>query len=522
MIFEELSDEFEELDSGNYVDEGVVEDGDFDDAIEDESVSDADDTVYVDEAGEAKTDDAYSDEVDAASRSIDSVEDDYVDDNTDDYATEDGETEETSEDITFQDDEYLDGEVVSDDEEFLDVASEQDRDIASEDEEYFDVASGVDAPDVNLEAYLDRVFNQYSDRLDQSRWSEMIGKDGVSEVYSIQPGDTLWDISSTLFGSGYFWPKIWQVNSVLLNPHFILSGGEIRFTPGSSSNAPRLDLVTEDEVGADSSGLFTSASIPDLPPAKETRYSSLPPSLPGMNLNLPKFERVPYSGVTVDDFRDVFGTEIPIRSYLTERRPSSYGRVVDIEEWDSVATHKQHVYIEGRGLSVDESYLVFNDDESISHPTRVTSAGYLVSIQGIVKVLEHVDPKKNLYRAIVEHASNPIYVGSNIGTLDDSLRYNLLSTDQLSGIRATVVSGFEGNARLFVGMSELLFLDKGQNDGVRVGDMMSVIKKDSGQNRSKQTVGTIKVVKTTPARSTAVVLSARDIISPGDYTQRPN
>ena len=405
------------------------------------------------------------------------------------------------------------------------VEGSYEEDMAYEDEEYREVASdGLNSPDLELETYLDDIFSRYSDRLDQSRWEEMIGNEKVKEIYPIQPGDTLWDISTTLFGSGYFWPKIWQINSVILNPHFILSGGQIRFTSGSVSEGPRLDLVTG-EAGVEEDILSSSSLIPNLPPAQETRFSNLPSSLPGMNLNLLDTQgtRKPSSFDTANFADGIENTPIYLTSYLTTRKPPSYGTIVSIEEWDTVASTNQHVYIEGRGLSIGSHYVVFNDDEKVDHPTRTSSAGFIVTILGVVNILELVDERQNLYRARVTKAVAPVAVGSNIGEDDPSLRYNLSKTNQSGSFTSTVVSGYAGDDRVFVGMNEVLFLDMGEEHGVRTGDMIQIVENnrigDNKKLKSKKVVGTAKVVKTTPRRATAIVLTTKDVIRPGDYAE---
>jgi len=50
-------------------------------------------------------------------------------------------------------------------------------------------------------------------------------------VYTIKPGDTLWDISSKFLRDPFLWPKLWQRNPYITNPHWIYPGQPIRLSP---------------------------------------------------------------------------------------------------------------------------------------------------------------------------------------------------------------------------------------------------------------------------------------------------
>jgi hypothetical protein len=49
--------------------------------------------------------------------------------------------------------------------------------------------------------------------------------------YTVQKGDTLWDLSERFYDSPWVWPDLWKKNQEVANPHWIYPGEQIRVLP---------------------------------------------------------------------------------------------------------------------------------------------------------------------------------------------------------------------------------------------------------------------------------------------------
>ena len=69
------------------------------------------------------------------------------------------------------------------------------------------------------------------------------------EIYTIKQGDTLWDISSKFLKDPFLWPKLWQRNPYITNPHWIYPGQPIRLVPAEElrKEMPK-EAVKEPEI----------------------------------------------------------------------------------------------------------------------------------------------------------------------------------------------------------------------------------------------------------------------------------
>jgi len=113
--------------------------------------------------------------------------------------------------------------------------------------------------------------------------------DGTN-VYIIVKGDTLWDLAGKFYNNPYLWPKIWENNKYITDPHWIYPGDPLVIvdidtinTAGKNKTTPEdeVEKFKEDggageqgnegeDINAQQSKVYESASISDI---KNASYS---------------------------------------------------------------------------------------------------------------------------------------------------------------------------------------------------------------------------------------------------------
>ncbi len=98
-------------------------------------------------------------------------------------------------------------------------------------------------------------------KITPKEWDDMAIKAKL-EKYEVQKGDYLWKISKNLFGSGFYYSKIWSLNPQITNPHEIEPGTILAFDTGDADTFPKVTVgeFSDDEIeGSKTGGTYTSS-----------------------------------------------------------------------------------------------------------------------------------------------------------------------------------------------------------------------------------------------------------------------
>ena len=409
-----------------------------------------------------------------------------------------------------------------------------------------------DEPDLDYEARLHDIYVKFhKDKTSEEAWQSIVGE-RITEIYTIQKNDKLWEISKTLFGDGNYWPKVWSLNSRIRNPHLITPKNRIQFVLGDESGPPAFSITEEEEFEEEEEeleeeeeeeGVAEDTNEPEIPPplvSSRPVVRVLPPSLP-------KWQTLGEQG-EFDELGIDYGVrkitklknKIPLSAYVSERRPNPVGIGSELEAGSRIASTLQYVYVEvdSGTAEIGDSLLVVQNKGEVekAHESVSGFLGYSIEIQGEVQLVERVPRKaekkrrkgqprgrKELYRAIISKLVNPVSVGSTL--IPGRVEYIEVSE---KGPRSQVVAQFIGgqyfNRRRIYGGESIAFLNRGSNDGLEVGQVLSVRENRSIRNENTlvssnvRPIGWVRVVKVEPNLATVIVVKAWSDILTGDLT----
>ena len=415
----------------------------------------------------------------------------------------------------------------------------------------------LDRPNSAFENRLHKI-SESIHPIDDVKWNELIGQ-RKTEVYEIQSGDTLWDLSRTFFGDGFFWSKLWAENRNIENPHQIQKGRGIRFISGNAMAAPSIDIVSAEDVVtinalisrqpeyppvfADDArtminkedvdnGLVESDELmakPDMPPPdnKKPVLQHLPNSFKAADLEIKtKYDK---SGIELGYRRALAKAAVLVpNSFIVEEVPNAIGKVEEIELSDKVASIGQNVFIK-KDSSLNSDFQIGKKLSVMKKKGSIDkgwfgSYGVVMENEGQIEIVEAVNGEEGVYRAVVTFAVNPISRGSLV--IDQPLLEASFTRqgDVRKDLDLKVIGGEFDVNRFVVGEHSVIYLEGGSKNGLAVGNLLTVRarrgdrKEDTELPDVTRPIALIKAVKVTEDLTTALVLESREEIRPGDRT----
>jgi hypothetical protein len=249
-----------------------------------------------------------------------------------------------------------------------------------------------------------------------------VGHGFIPEFHTVVRGDTLWGLSGQYFTSPWQWPAVWALNPQITNPHWIFPGDQVRLL-----NAAAVAAVTA--------------------PAPAQTPTNL-----GGRIRPARYPR-----------GTVFLRE---EAWASPEEVTASGSIVGAPEDTMLLSDGDQVYIEfrRRAPNVGETYTVYTNGMQTQHSDR--DAGAVVRVLGTV-VVDSWDGQRKIATARITESIEPIERGERVAIVQRQFN-PVPPVPNERDLTAHVVA--MPTPRSIVGTDYVVIVDRGSQDGVRLGN----------------------------------------------------
>ncbi len=307
-------------------------------------------------------------------------------------------------------------------------------------------------------------------------------------VHTVTNDDTLWDISDAYLGTPWVWPSVWEDNDAIENPHLIYPGDRVWISPYS------MRKVTEAEAEALISGVYEApAAIED--PDLMADFGPRP------------------------TYRF---TELETTGFVNVDALKGASSIVDSVEHERTLFSDHTEVLIGYGendVAVGDQFEIFRTGDEVTDPDSEELVGYVIVQLGWLEVTEvHPDASRAIIRSSVREIERGDHIlPRRIRTLDLEIQ----PTPDVDGMVM-----HSPNRRLEVASNDVVYLNRGSNDGLAAGSPLEVYRpmapaRDSAQGTDKalpdEIVAKLVVLEAHADTAVAVISHTRREVARGDH-----
>jgi LysM repeat protein len=316
--------------------------------------------------------------------------------------------------------------------------------------------------------------------------------------YTIKQGDTLWDISNTFLKDPFLWPFIWKANQYITNPDLIYPGNKL-VIPSLAPIEQALQAPAEKEQLVEKPTTTAQA-----PTAEEQPQPVEEAKTPESRLLLPEEKPVPI----IDKYS-------MLRAGFVDFEESK-DVIIGLQEEKTIAAYDDIVYVDinsKKDAAVGDKFMIYNLRTAVKHPITGKDYGSLVKVLGVLQLTEK-GRSPGIYAARITLSFNDIEKGDKLTFYKEpTLIFNTAQEKpkDISGYILAVMDGRTINAQ-----TDIVYLDKGVEDGVEPGDRFVIYAKLKNKKYPKYVLGEAQVFLVKDHTSTAVVIKSSNVIARGN------
>ena len=423
-------------------------------------------------------------------------------------------------------------------------ADDEKAEITADDSVNFDVG--------NEEKKLLELSKFVQQKITPKEWDELAVK-AKQDKYEVQKGDYLWKISKNLFGSGFYYSKIWSLNPQITNPHEIEPGTILAFDTGDADNMPQVQVgaFSDDDIAmAKPGGTYTSSDDRNRPSwlderkklidqgvyfqfASEETYEDLE-RLEKMQKNTEheKYDP-PISAISIEEPAEVYDSAgfdkndkivfnyregFFLNSFITTNAVQDLGEIKASAK-ESVFMHKfDTIYVtfdKTTKVKPGDMFSVYTAGGEIKHPIS-DRAGFLYTTTAQIKAVRKID---DVWECTIEDQSGIVQRRDRITVFTPKIG-KIARTFSKRNVEAAVIGSYRESLS---GMSfgDVVYIDRGRADGVELGNVFDIYSfVDRGTQRKitpspTYKIGELTVINITDNFATALVTASSNEIALG-------
>ena len=287
--------------------------------------------------------------------------------------------------------------------------------------------------------------------------------------YTVQKGDTLWDLSEEFSDSPWQWPDLWHYNPQIPNPHWIYPGQKIRIYKKSFGDKKRQETEPARE---EIEQYFTYTPIREVGFIRKQPVETLGTLL---------LERHDYNLLSPGD-----------KIYL---RPEADGNIVK-----------------------GEKYLIYRMKGAVDDPSTDQYIGDQYLLTGVIEI---TDSQSEFAAGRIVKAFRDIQKNDKIMPLMDR-KADIRLKPGIENLNANLMKSEEDWN--FIGQDTIAFINKGRDDGIEVGQQYTVLFEvstdpdwgpDSPKYLTSEEIGTLLVLHTEDNTATVLITDSKEDLKAG-------
>ena len=355
---------------------------------------------------------------------------------------------------------------------------------------------------------------------------------GDANVYTVKTGDTLSSIAQEYLGSASKWRDLWELNPQIKDPNKLTVGQKIFLSEAEEEEAVPAEMEAPETETVDGGISEETLTIPEVAPPAAAAPAEKPKE---------KFTLKPSDLYTIP--------KVNISGFVTEEDLDDSGYIYRSRHDRKMITDDNIVFIKLPKekmvkLKPNDRFLIFRVLNKVKHPVTGKKVGYAVSVVGDLEVTSLGEDTAS---AIVMTANDVIKADDRIIPYEQTNEVVRIVKGEfpvVGYIIYSIMSARDVLKESLLSDNDVVYLDRGYADGVRVGNIFDVLRLNEEHNTRKLTaeeyekmleeggdensrsvvyppdiIGQVVVINVGEYTSTAVISSANDVIHLGDMVR---